>query len=791
MHNALILGSGRSGTSMVAGSLRRAGYFMGDALYPARDANPLGFFEDPEINGVNEALLAPHIDLAQGLLKFQLWLATPMRRVTGPMEPAVAARAAKLLSRRPFCFKDPRFSFTLPAWRPALGDARFVCVFREPAVTAASIVKECATADYLRGVAMDDARAIALWNATYREILDQHSRHGEWLFLHYDQVMEADGLARLGDFLDSPVDRAFPTRELKRSRAYGDVDPRTQQLYEALCEQAGHAPASRIARVVVAQAMTELVSATRVPRASDDAGSRSPDSAVPELSVLICSYQRKETLLECLRAFDRQTVAPERVELVVVIDGDDDGSGDAVRALPLRTPLRLLARKENAGLAAARSAAVALARGEHLLLVNDDTIAFPDLLERHLAAHRASAKPIAVLGTFEQPAEQLTTALMRELEGDHLVFGYAGLAAGVDHDWMKFWGCNVSVRRDAVLAAGPFDATFRRYGCEDTDLGARLHQRGVMVRFEPAARAWHRHVLTFDDLQKRQRTVARAYVHLFAKHPALLDHPTWRRLLAVDGRWLVRRIDDAARVGGPRLAEARALAIVNCAALETGGSDGAAKAVAIVARLKVLLHELNADWWNQGFAEGLAQLAVPSFAELRLWRDGGGAAWPLATTRTTKLLAWPRFDDEEELRTLLAIAGDPRIAPHRPCLVLRHDPLLDGAAEVAVARLRRAHAMAGPALAGDLEVLLLGEAIAEAERPRLRGAVTCALLTPASDDADRGRFFARVGAPGARGVDDLLAFLPQGPQLPQPTAMPPTATQPAAAVQYAWAELSV
>jgi len=44
MKNCIILGSGRSGTSMVAGTLAKSGYFMGDNLYPARESNPKGFF---------------------------------------------------------------------------------------------------------------------------------------------------------------------------------------------------------------------------------------------------------------------------------------------------------------------------------------------------------------------------------------------------------------------------------------------------------------------------------------------------------------------------------------------------------------------------------------------------------------------------------------------------------------------------------------------------------------------------------------------------------------------------
>ena len=58
MRNIIILGSGRSGTSMLAGCLSTSGYFMGDNLYKKRESNPKGFFENKEINTINEDILS-------------------------------------------------------------------------------------------------------------------------------------------------------------------------------------------------------------------------------------------------------------------------------------------------------------------------------------------------------------------------------------------------------------------------------------------------------------------------------------------------------------------------------------------------------------------------------------------------------------------------------------------------------------------------------------------------------------------------------------------------------------
>ena len=57
MKNVIVLGSGRSGTSMLAGMFRSAGYFMGTDYITPRDSNPKGFFEGREVNDINEKLL--------------------------------------------------------------------------------------------------------------------------------------------------------------------------------------------------------------------------------------------------------------------------------------------------------------------------------------------------------------------------------------------------------------------------------------------------------------------------------------------------------------------------------------------------------------------------------------------------------------------------------------------------------------------------------------------------------------------------------------------------------------
>lgn len=249
MKNCVILGSGRSGTSMLAGSLSRAGYYMGTSLLAAKASNPKGYFEDREINRINEDLLADITPArpSGALGRFfrqrpkqgQRWLAVIPTGAQIPCPPAVARRIAAQTQRIPFCFKDPRFSYTLPAWRPFLHDAVFLCVFREPARTAQSIVNACRTM-YGENLSINFARALTVWTLMYRHILDVHQKSGAWLFVHYDQLLDGSALPSVEAFLEVQVDRQFPDQQLKRSPDEGRIGAEALRVYEQLCDVAGY-----------------------------------------------------------------------------------------------------------------------------------------------------------------------------------------------------------------------------------------------------------------------------------------------------------------------------------------------------------------------------------------------------------------------------------------------------------------------------------------------------------------------------------------------------------------------
>src|SRR5215216_738086 len=113
MRDCVVLGCGRSGTSLAAGLLARAGYNCGEDLLPPDDGGPAGFFESRRINAINETLLAPHDDdfldrrgYSRPLRDGERWLAVlpPEFKPTAPRRLRAAMNQAR--PAPPYCCKD-------------------------------------------------------------------------------------------------------------------------------------------------------------------------------------------------------------------------------------------------------------------------------------------------------------------------------------------------------------------------------------------------------------------------------------------------------------------------------------------------------------------------------------------------------------------------------------------------------------------------------------------------------------------------------------------------------------
>jgi len=242
---------------------------------------------------------------------------------------------------------------------------------------------------------------------------------------------------------------------------------------------------------------------------------------VPQISLIVPTYNRLPILQKCLTAIEAQTLSKDQFEVIVIDDGSTDGSEQFLRHYRPQFRFQYL-RQSNSGTGAARRHGVAEATGDFLLLMNDDTICDPDVLEQHLELqHRLGSQRWAVLGSFEYPREARNRALTHYFCVEPFMFPQVSMEEGCPYGYSHFITCNLSVRRDAVIDVGSFASIYKL--SEDTEMGIRLFEKGFHVVYHPAAHAWHDHLpYPARNLVRRARVYGADYFHMFCRHARVM-----------------------------------------------------------------------------------------------------------------------------------------------------------------------------------------------------------------------------------------------------------------------------
>jgi GT2 family glycosyltransferase len=255
------------------------------------------------------------------------------------------------------------------------------------------------------------------------------------------------------------------------------------------------------------------------------------------LSVLIPTFNRKDVLTTCLRAYEQQTLPKDQWEILLVDDGSNYDVKSTVAAFEATLPIRLFLGGSNRGPGPARNLAIPHACGEIVFIAGDDIIPGARLLEQHLAAHeRRPERGFAALGHIDWHPSVAVTPLMEFVTGEGgYQFAFDRLLPDcfVPHS-TYFYTSNVSVKRALLFDQEElFSDQFRLCAFEDGEFGYRLTQSGMKLFYAPALAATHLHPMSDEFIYARQYRVGRMLVTYAALHPYMLEHK-YRDMI----RWL-------------------------------------------------------------------------------------------------------------------------------------------------------------------------------------------------------------------------------------------------------------
>ena len=241
----------------------------------------------------------------------------------------------------------------------------------------------------------------------------------------------------------------------------------------------------------------------------------------PVFSVVIPTWNRLEALPEVLAALEDQAWAPP-FEVIVVDDGSEDGTWEWLSGRSFRCPIRA-ERQPNRGPAAARNRGVALAGGQRVAFLGDDTVPGADWLYLHERAwrRREDDRPIAVLGYTRWHRRLPRTRFMEYINEHGPQFGYRLIRDPEEVAFQLFYTSNLSVDRELLLEE-PFHEGFPAAAWEDAELGYRLQERfDLRIVYEPRAVVEHDHPSDPARFRRRQRAVGASAPVMYRLHPEL------------------------------------------------------------------------------------------------------------------------------------------------------------------------------------------------------------------------------------------------------------------------------
>lgn len=290
------------------------------------------------------------------------------------------------------------------------------------------------------------------------------------------------------------------------------------------------------------------------------------------VSLVICTRNRPEQLLGCLRSLQKLSHPPHEVLVV-----DNAPNSDAARQLVAQMPGIQYVLEPRPGLSVARNTGISKTTGEIVAFTDDDVIVHPEWIHR-------------LQQGFQDPLVMAVTGLMlpAQLETEaELIFHKS--SGGPDWSYQaltfdpqffeetKGWGvpvwrigagANMAFRRKLFDLVGNFDERLGAgaSGCsEDSELWYRVLAEGWLCHYEPTAVVFHYHRHDLDGLKKQMYQYMRGHVAALLVQFARYKH--WgnlRRLFFILPRYYWRLIVSAFFRGFPARYSTLLVEILGC-----------------------------------------------------------------------------------------------------------------------------------------------------------------------------------------------------------------------------------
>ena len=234
-----------------------------------------------------------------------------------------------------------------------------------------------------------------------------------------------------------------------------------------------------------------------------------------KISVIVTNWNGKKLLKKNLETIIQKS--PEADEILLADDCSTDSSVLFAKELAKKYPkLRIIAHKKNLGFGGNSNDAVKKAKGDLVVLLNNDIVPHTGYIKNTLK-HFSDPKVFGV-GFAELGHENWAKFFWKN--------GYLQHEPGTSNNnqvhisgWVS--GGSSIVRKSLFQKLGGFDAVYQPFYCEDLDLGYRAWKSGYTLLWEPKSIVEHHHETTMSKFSPN-------FLNYVKERNRLLN--TWRNI---------------------------------------------------------------------------------------------------------------------------------------------------------------------------------------------------------------------------------------------------------------------
>ncbi|MDD1756843.1 MAG: glycosyltransferase [Methanomassiliicoccales archaeon] len=203
------------------------------------------------------------------------------------------------------------------------------------------------------------------------------------------------------------------------------------------------------------------------------------------VSVVVCTYNRKEWLERCLAGV--QALVPAPMEVIVVDGPSTDGTRELLDDLSGKGSVIVVPQPSLDGISAARNLGLQAAKGDVVCFLDDDTIP-----EKGWLAGILSAYDDEKVGGAGGPVQYMSGELAMGKNAVSIYGDWSDESKGQSTVGLYpvMVGCNMSFRTSVLREVGGFDPYFR-YHQDETDACLRVFLSGHDIRYMETASVRH------------------------------------------------------------------------------------------------------------------------------------------------------------------------------------------------------------------------------------------------------------------------------------------------------------